>query len=78
LASRRWRTVELPNSDIRPAPSESAGFTDMWTLLLITSLEAAGPSGKSAVGKFRRNFIVYLRSRLLCRSLKMRGKGETP
>jgi hypothetical protein len=31
-------------------------------LLLITSLETAGPSGKSALSKFRRNFIVYLRS----------------
>jgi hypothetical protein len=47
-------------------------------LLLIKSLETAEPSGKSKMRIFRRNFTFNLHYRVLCRSLKMRGKGETP
>ena len=46
-------------------------------LLLIKSLETAEPSGKSKVRMFRRNFTFNLHYRVLCRSLEMRGKGET-
>jgi hypothetical protein len=44
-------------------------------LLLIKSVGTAEPCGK---GILRSNFTFNLHSRALCRSLKMRGKGERP